>query len=121
VEIGAGIPAEGLHLGPGSREEVGHGVAHVLPIDAQCHGGMPPGIAIDQEHALLGEQCQPRTHIDGRRGFPGAPFMVGAGYDPRRARGSPLRHVRRLPCSHASHPWLEERFSPSISTRPKVF
>ena len=47
VQIGAGIPAEGLHLGPGAREEVGHGVAHVLHIDAQCQRGMTPGIAID--------------------------------------------------------------------------
>jgi hypothetical protein len=76
--------------------------------------GMPPGIAIDQEHALLFEQRQTRTHIDGRRGFPGAPFMVGAGNDPHGVRGRHLRHVRRLPCSHVSHPCAGELFSLSM-------
>jgi hypothetical protein len=40
--------------------------------------------------------------------------MIGAGNDPRRARGSPLRNVRRRPGSHASHPCSGEFFSPSM-------
>src|SRR5262249_11447946 len=41
-------------------------------------------------------------------------FMVGAGHDPRGVRGSHLRHGRRLPCSHASHPCAGELFSLSM-------
>ena len=74
VQVVAGVPAEGPHLGPGAREEVSHGVAHVLYIDAQRQGGVSRGIAIDQQDALLGEQGQTRTHIDRRGGFPGAPL-----------------------------------------------
>src|SRR5919108_4820731 len=40
--------------------------------------------------------------------------MVGAGNDPRGVRGRHLRHVRRLPCSHASHPCAGELLSPSM-------
>ena len=69
-------------------------VAHVLTIDTQGQGGVTPRIAIYQ-HPLLCEQRQPRTHIDGRGGFPGAPLMIGAGNDPRRARGSDLWNMRR--------------------------
>jgi len=118
VQVGAGIPVEGLHLGPGAREEVGHGVAHVRTLDAQRQGGVPPGIAIDQQHALLCEQRQPRTHIDGRGGFAGAPLMIGAGNDPRRVRGRPLRNVCRRPGSHALRPFrrvLQPLYDTSVS------
>src|SRR5262245_26064204 len=40
-------------------------------------------------------------------------FMVGARNDPRRVRDRHRRHMRRLPCSHASHPWSGELFSSS--------
>jgi hypothetical protein len=55
VQMGARMPAEGLHLGSGAREEVSHGGAHVRTLDAQGQGSVPPGIAIDQKHALLCE------------------------------------------------------------------
>jgi len=115
-------PRRGTAEAP-SREQGHPGGAHGRrhdPSASPCHGRRCPPVSLlfASWPWLLHTGCSLQT-IDmtvHERNYERrySRFMIGARNDPRRVRGRHLRNVRRLPCSHASHPWSGELFHPSM-------